>query len=65
MAQTYEERLAQKRASYYKFLAGCAHDVGNIVPACKQCNGRKHNTPLLIWMFRQKIMPEISGGYGH
>jgi 5-methylcytosine-specific restriction endonuclease McrA len=29
---------------------GGAHDVENVVPACKSCNSSKGDTPLLLWL---------------
>jgi 5-methylcytosine-specific restriction endonuclease McrA len=32
---------------------GGRHEIDNIVPACRFCNGSKHNKPLLIWMLKR------------
>lgn len=28
---------------------GGQHSIGNLVPACRSCNGRKHNKFLIVW----------------
>jgi 5-methylcytosine-specific restriction endonuclease McrA len=31
---------------------GGTHTAGNVVGACFDCNRKKHNTPLIVWMAR-------------
>lgn len=35
---------------------GGSNDILNIIPACQHCNASKGDTPLLIWMLRQRSM---------
>ena len=35
--------------------SGGAHAKDNLVPACKSCNSRKHDKPLLVFLARRKV----------
>jgi hypothetical protein len=34
---------------------GGTHSIENIAPACGSCNSSKHNKPLLVWMYQQRM----------